>query len=287
MAIHGEMLFMKSSNNITELSAFGSPFSHDVTSCHNIPPNKFNWVFNTPSKDGIEVYMDYNMFGGKHSRCKNKFLWICESKGIIKQQIEFLHQFSNELQNIYKKIFVHDYNLLNLGPNFAYCPPAANSTWVLNRGIHKKSKLVSMVSSGKKMCEGHIFRNEKMLEFLDKKFSIDYYGRAFNPFAVKEDVLNDYYFSITIENEKYSNYYTEKLMDCFATGTIPIYHGTPEVGKMFNENGIIILDDKFNFEDLTPELYFSKMDAIKDNFERCINHQTSDDFIYERILESI
>lgn len=76
-------------------------------------------------------------------------------------------------------------------------------------------------------------------------------------------------------------------MDCFATGTIPIYHGTPEVGKMFNENGIIILDDRFNFEDLTPELYFSKMDAIKDNFERCINHQTSDDFIYERILESI
>lgn len=270
---------------VTEISAFGSPFSHDVTSCHNIPPKNFKWIYDKPSINDIEIYLDYNIIGGIKSKCQNKFLWICESKGIIPSQIEFIKNNKDILQETYKKIFVHDFNLLELGSNFAYCPPAANHTWVTNRGIHKKSKLVSMVSSGKKMCGGHAYRNMKMEEFQSSKFPIDFYGRSFNPFEKKEDVLNDYYFSITIENEKYSNYYTEKLMDCFATGTIPVYHGTPELPKMFNIEGIIVLDDLFDINNLSRDFYFSKMDAIKDNYERCLQHQTSDDYLYDRIME--
>lgn len=273
--------------SITEISAFGSPFSHDITSCHNVPPSHFKWIFNKPSKNNIEVYLDYNIAGGFNSNCPNKFLWICESKGIIKNQIEYLIKNYNILKSVYKKIFVHDYDILKLDSIFEYCPPAANHTWVIDRGIYNKTKLVSMVSSGKTMCDGHNYRNSVMKKFQEKNYAIDYYGRLFNPFAKKEDVLRDYYFSITIENEKYSNYYTEKLMDCFATGTIPIYHGTPELPKMFNENGVIILNDKFDMSILTPDLYFSKIDAVKDNFERCINHQSADDFIYKRILELI
>jgi hypothetical protein len=272
---------------ITELSAFGSPFRHDVTSCHNIPPKNFKWVYDKISKDNIEVFCDYNILGGFDSNNPNKFLWICESKGIIPKQIGFIKNNLDRFQNTYKKIFVHDYELLKLGPGFEYCPPAANHTWIMDRGIHSKSKLISMVSSGKSMCAGHEFRNNKMAEFKQKNYSIDYYGRAFNPFSKKEDVLKDYYFSITIENEKYSNYYTEKLMDCFATGTIPIYHGTPEVKNMFNQDGIIILDENFKIEDLTKDLYFSKIDAIKDNYERCLIHKTSDDYLYEKIIELI
>ena len=270
---------------ITELSAFGSPFSHDVTSCHNVPPKHFKWVFNKPSKNNIEIYLDYDIDGGFNSNCPNKFLWICESKGIIQEQVEYLVKNYNKLKQVYKKIFVHDYNILKLDPVFEYCPPAANSTWVLDRGLHRKSKMISMVSSGKTMCEGHRFRNNVMMQFQSKKYPIDYYGRSFNPFNKKEDVLHDYCFSITIENEKYSNYYTEKLMDCFACGTIPVYYGTPEAEKMFNMDGIILLDGKFDINSLSEDLYYSKMDAIKDNFERCINHQTSDDYLYDRILE--
>jgi hypothetical protein len=282
MDILGVMLSM-----LNEISGFGSPFSHDVTSCHNIPPTNFKWVFNEPSKYDIEVYMDYNIFGGIKSKSKNKFLWICESKGIIPEQINILKLNANKFQEIYKKIFVHDYSLLDLGPNFVYCPPAANSTWVVDRGIHKKSKMISMVSSGKAMCEGHVYRNNKMKEFKNSQYEIDYYGRSFNPFAKKEDVLKDYCFSITIENEKYSNYYTEKLMDCFACGTIPIYHGTPELKNMFNMEGVIILDDSFDINTLSKDFYYSKIEAIKDNFERCVNHTSSDDYIYNKILETL
>ena len=160
--------------------------------------------------------------------------------------------------------FTHDITIIGLDDIFAYCPPAANMTWVKDKKINKKLKMLSMVSSGKNFCEGHRFRNNLMQKFKDNNYPIDYYGKLFNPFEKKEDVLNDYYFSVTIENEKYSNYYTEKLMDCFATGTIPIYHGTPELPKMFNADGVIILDDSFDPFSLTPDLYYSKIDAIKE-----------------------
>jgi hypothetical protein len=274
-------------NTITEISAYGSPFSHDLTSCHNVPPKHFKWVYNKQSTNQIDVYLDYAIFGGFESNNPNKFLWICESKGIIPQQMELLTKHTNEFQSAYKAIFTHDRELLNLGGNFKYCPPAANHTWVVDRGIHPKNKLVSMVSSGKTMCAGHHFRNAKMQEFQKTGYPIDYYGRAFNPFSKKEDVLKDYYFSITIENERYSNYYTEKLMDCFACGTIPIYYGTPEVGDMFNMDGIILLNEKFNINDLNPDLYYSKMDAIKENFEKCQKHTSADDYLYDRIVELI
>lgn len=271
----------------TELTAYGSPFKHDITSCHNVPPSNFKWVFDKKSKDDIEVYLDYDMFGGIESNCPNKFLWICESRGIIPQQMHFLKTNASNIQSIYKKIFVHDHELLEISPIFSYCPPAANSTWVIDRAIHPKKKLVSMVSSGKTMCAGHHFRNNMMIQFRNTGYPIDYYGRLFNPFEKKEDVLRDYCFSITIENERYSNYYTEKLMDCFACGTIPIYYGTPDVSKMFNMDGIILLDDKFDINMLSEDLYYSKMDAIKDNFERCNNHRSSDDYLYDEILKFI
>jgi hypothetical protein len=144
-----------------------------------------------------------------------------------------------------------------------------------------------MISSGKSITEGHRFRNQKMKEFQLKNYPIDFYGKSFNPFIKKEDVLNKYYFSIVIENGKYSTYYTEKIMDCFATGTIPIYYGAPDINTIFNKDGIIILDDNFDINKLSPEYYWSKMDAIKENYELCLNHKIADDCLFEQIEREI
>ena len=43
---------------------------------------------------------------------------------------------------------------------------------------------------------------------------------------------------------KLSNLLTEKLTDCFACGTIPVYYGTAGVAQYFNPEGIIFLDEK-------------------------------------------
>jgi hypothetical protein len=91
-------------------------------------------------------------------------------------------------------------------------------------------------------------------------------------------------FSVAIENDTYDTYFTEKIIDCFATGTIPIYKGTRRIIEHFNSDGIIFLDDT-NISDLTSELYYSKLDAIKENFELSKKLDNLDDWIFENYLK--
>ena len=77
-----------------------------------------------------------------------------------------------------------------------------------------------------------------------------------------------------------------KITDCFMTGTIPIYYGIDNIGDYFNTDGIIRLTDDFKVEDLSFDLYHSKLDAIKDNFERGLNILLSEDFIYINFIKN-
>ena len=69
------------------------------------------------------------------------------------------------------------------------------------------------------------------------------------------------------------------------TGTIPIYYGIDNIGDYFNTDGIIKLTDDFNIEDLSFELYNSKLDAIKDNFDRGFNLLLPEDYIYINFIK--
>jgi len=269
--------------------ALGSPFSHDICSCMGNHPSNHEWFFGTTDDSNIEVYCDYDILGGFESKCENKFLWICESKVVVPDQMRILTEKKDDFLDVYKAVFVHDKELLDLDDRFVYAPPAANVTWVVpdKQKIYEKSKLVSMVSSGKSFSSGHTFRNNLMVSLKEKCQNLDIFGRSFRPFDTKDQVLADYMFSVTVENESYSNYYTEKLLDCFATGCVPVYHGTPDLPKMFNPDGVITLTDDFDPNDLNEDLYHSMMPAIKENFELQKAHKMSDDVVYEKIMERL
>ena len=76
-------------------------------------------------------------------------------------------------------------------------------------------------------------------------------------------------------------------MDCFVTGTIPIYWGTNSISKYFDERGIIFLDDSFNINDITEELYHSKLEYVKTNFDIAVReeYETLEDYIYLNYLK--
>jgi len=93
-----------------------------------------------------------------------------------------------------------------------------------------------------------------------------------------------------MENDKYDSYFTEKITDCFATGTVPIYYGSKSIGEYFNTDGIIFLDGDVNtmyntISKIRGEMYYSRIDAIKDNMERVKTMQLADDMLYEKIKE--
>lgn len=89
-----------------------------------------------------------------------------------------------------------------------------------------KPKLLSVITSNKAFTQGHIDRI-KFVEKLKAHYgdAIDVYGRGFNDFDDKWDVLSQYKYHIVIENSSQSYYWTEKLSDCLIAETFPFYYG--------------------------------------------------------------
>jgi hypothetical protein len=114
---------------------------------------------------------------------------------------------------------------------------------------------------------------------------VDLYGMGFKNMLKKEEALCDYMFSITIENDQYETYWTEKILDCFVSGTIPIYHGAPDLSNYFNMNGIITLKGDFDISMLSEELYYSMREPMMDNFERALNFNVIEDIIFEKYIK--
>jgi hypothetical protein len=151
-----------------------------------------------------------------------------------------------------------------------------------------------MLASNKRLTEGHKARHQVVELYKDK---LDVYGSILGKEFMdpgdlrtswhdKSKSLLDYRFSVVIENDSYSNYYTEKLTDCFASGTIPIYWGSPTVKDMFNSQGIITVNSKLNVDDLNEFLYNYLIDAVKDNYERVRKLESADDRLY-RLVDSL
>jgi hypothetical protein len=97
-----------------EISGYGSPFSHTNCSCLGETPINFKWVFDSPSNSNIEVYLDYGIHLASNSQSKYKYLWMCESKTIVPKQYEQIKMNVPLLGNLFRKIFVHDEELLSL-----------------------------------------------------------------------------------------------------------------------------------------------------------------------------
>ena len=86
-----------------------------------------------------------------------------------------------------------------------------------------------------------------------------------------KDLLWDTQFHICIENIPLMNFFTEKIIDCFISKTVPVYIGAPNIGKFFNTDGIVVcnsLDDIIaKCNSLTPGMYETMIDAIEDNYK--------------------
>ena len=233
------------------------------------------WVYDGSGE--VNFYVSHRAFDAINDTSgKPTYIWLLESKQIIPQYYQWIIDNYEFVTSRVNGIFSCDKELCEKYPKISYSLINA-APWVQDRKVHEKTKLVSMIASNKRMCEGHARR----LQFVDKfRDKLDFYGRGFNEISCKEDGLRDYMFSVGIENAVYDTYFTEKLTDCFACGTIPIFYGCKGVTEYFNEDGIIFLDDDFDLSTLTKDLYYSKMDVIKDNFERSINFPVAEDYLY-------
>lgn len=125
-----------------------------------------------------------------------------------------------------------------------------------------KTKNVSIIASEKTHTYGQKLRHE-----IIRNFNLDVYGRGYNKIDNKSTALFDYKFSVIIENCLSKYYFTEKLIDCFISKTIPIYFGAQDLPKEFDEKGIIRFNTIEEFNDL-----YNKFEYVYENYLDFIEH---------------
>jgi len=284
----------------SKLQALYPPFRlEDGSSCGKLDPVRFKWV---SQECPVQVFIDngMNMVPSHPKKEGYRFYgWLCESRAIVPELYSALKSNYGRYFEYFDAIFTCDETLLSLDDRFKFSFSGSNAPWtpVNQYGVHEKTKNCSLLASPKKSTKGHALRHELAEKYANE---VDLFGGllgspkigttdafASSAHPPKTEALRDYRFSITIENDSYNNYFTEKITDCFANGTIPVYWGCPNIGDYFNTDGIILLTDDFDVNDLTDELYESKMEAVRDNYQRVRNMPMSDDVLFGAIVNDI
>ena len=261
-----------------KIGLIGGDFQHSFSSTLWKAPSFFSWAKNEVLD--TTFFVDRAIVKNISTKCSNKYGWVVESRVIIPDVIEGFKKYWKEISQSYKYVFTHYKEIYSLADNFIYLPP--HGYWIEKPMIYPKTKIVSLISSTKRMGPGHKYR----LDWVERlRKSVDVFGRDIRTIEKKEEALCDYMFSVTIENDQYETYWTEKILDCFVCGTVPIYHGAPDLSDYFNMDGIIILEDSFDPSKLSIDLYNSMMPAIKDNFERALKYAIIEDIIYKKYIE--
>lgn len=125
-----------------------------------------------------------------------------------------------------------------------------NSIWASNKDYSPKEFSISTIVGNKLWTKQQVMRQELWAiqdEIKNRKFFASSVGPPANTFGNpsigdnKDDLFKSQ-FHIAIENCCIKNFFTEKILDCFISKTVPIYCGCINIGDFFNENGII----KFN-----------------------------------------
>jgi hypothetical protein len=200
------------------------------------------------------------------------------------------HKYDFVIKNInyYDIILSYDDELLK----FSNCYKLLFGTsWIdCNQSYNKKENIISFLIGGKNMTIGHKIRNNLYLnsKLIENKLDI-YLSNNFPPSIILENVkylVNDkndfftkYKYHLCIENSKQINYFTEKIIDCFNSMTVPIYWGCPNIAEYFDINGIIILKSNDVLDIITEinainikDFYDKNFFYIKKNFELCKNY---------------
>jgi len=173
------------------------------------------------------------------------------------------------------------------------CPNARKmlfgSSWIsdndaLSIDVAKKEFKISFLCGSKDTLEGHRTRQEVWFHQsrirTPKVFWISSVAPIpsvdNNPMYPKDTskilLFRDAQFHIAVENSIVPDYFTEKICDCFRTKTVPIYCGCPNIGEYFDIEGIITFRSEKDLieicNNLTPEDYYKRMDALNRNFDQ-------------------
>lgn len=153
--------------------------------------------------------------------------------------------------------------------------------------LSKENNIV-WITSNQRGSKGH----KKRMTFLDHIKDIPFvhlYGRGIKPVEDKWDVLSKSKYAIAYENFQNDYYWTEKIVDCFLSYTMPLYFGCNKIDNFFPKNSFIQIDpnDKhiklFLKEIATSNKWEESLEAISEARNLILNEHQLFPFLSNKI----
>jgi hypothetical protein len=254
-----------------------------------IGPVNFDWYRGSENINDLVVLSEDMFSRVDEYKEKIKIGFIIESPLIKKSIYDYISEPRN--YNKFDMILTFSYDLIKLNPDkFKFY--AFGGCWIYpeDRMVHEKSKNISIIASIKRMTAGHQLRHVIIENF--KSHIEGIYGGGYQFVQNKIEALKDYRYSFVIEQGNHDAMFSEKLIDCFATGTMPIYWGCEgAIGKYFNPDGIFQFTKASEvpaiLEKCTEEYYLKNLSAINENLEIAKKYVIPEDYMWENYLKEL
>ncbi len=225
-------------------------FQHDQHSLTRLrdPQPSFKWIENCDDPAVVDVALATQNSGGvllgsPHPR---KVLYLQETSEFHGNRQVYLYEKFDLLLSNDKELVEHPL----LAHKAAY--QTLFGTWIPKAEIPAKTKLCSMLASTNNFLSGHRVRfavanaakvGGPLHGLVDVMGGMG--GRTL-PHERTREAYDTYRFNLAIENSNYPWWHTEKLFNCFASKTVPIYWGCEDFSKLrewgFEPGGIVPWD---------------------------------------------
>ena len=244
--------------------------------------NKFILEYDSPNPD----YLLYNVFSDEH----------------LKSEYHNIIRIAVYTENTIPDLDCADYFIAH--PHINYLDRYFKMNIFLWENFNEiKSKRLEILNNPirKKFCAGVISKCEHKfrLNFINKLNNykkVDMGGRCYNNMngrvIDKIKFFNEYKFSIAMENSEGDGYISEKIVDSFRGGTIPIYYGDYLVDEYINPKTYILIRGEKDIEkkieyikkiDNDDKLYMEIMKEnpiIDEKFAEKIDKKEIKEFLY-------
>jgi hypothetical protein len=224
-------------------------------------------------------YLFYDVFGCEHlnPRYNNSIKIAYYSENIIPD----FHQADYALSQAHINYLDRYYKY----PSFIYRLRMNNKINIYNKRKkvnNRKKFCVAVISNN---CSSDNFRLD-FINQLNKYKKVDMAGKVFNNIGKiienKNEFLSSYKFSIAMENSNGDGYISEKIIDSFISGTIPIYYGDYMIDEYINPKAYILIKGE---KDILEKIdYIKEIDNNKKLYKKILHQKL---FINGDISEEI
>lgn len=209
--------------------------------------------------------------------------WLLEPRELIPDVYDWVYSNASR----FVAILTHEVDRIGSDAPVMWVPFGGcwvpDSEWGLSDDLDRR---VSMFVSHKRQLQGHVLRHEIVEEARLNAVPLVLYGSGVgNPVEPKHEHMT-HQFQVVVENSLRRGYFTEKLIDCFAKGIVPIYWGCPDLERYgFDERGLIRLydagdikrayDQAMNMDVDSDEVYAAR----KHNMETARRYALAEDYM--------